>query len=50
MAALTDVKNRIGGMVIDIAEKVLRKSLEDRAAQEAYIRQLADDVRLLGRN
>jgi len=50
MAALTDVKNRIGGMVIDIAEKVLRKSLEDRAAQETYIRQLADDVRLLGRN
>jgi F-type H+-transporting ATPase subunit b len=50
MAALTDVKNRIGGMVIDIAEKVLRKSLDDRAAQETYIRQLADDVRLLGRN
>jgi F-type H+-transporting ATPase subunit b len=50
MAALTDVKNRIGGMVIEISEKVLRKSLEDRTAQEDYIRKLADDVSLLGRN
>jgi hypothetical protein len=37
-------------MVIEISEKVLRKSLEDRGAQEDYIRKLADDVSLLGRN
>lgn len=50
MSALTDVKNRIGGMVIELSEKVIRKSLGDRAAQEEYIRKLADDVSLLDRN
>jgi F-type H+-transporting ATPase subunit b len=49
MAVLTDVKNQIGNMVIDIAEKVVRRSLDNRSEQESYIRQLADDVQLLGR-
>jgi F-type H+-transporting ATPase subunit b len=49
MAVLTDVKNQIGNMVIDISEKVIRRSLDNRSEQESYIRQLADDVQLLGR-
>jgi F-type H+-transporting ATPase subunit b len=49
MAALTDVKNQIGNMVIEISEKVIRRSLENRQDQETYIRQLADDVRLLAK-
>jgi F-type H+-transporting ATPase subunit b len=49
MAALTDVKNQIGNMVIEISEKVIRRSLEHKSEQENYIRQLADDVQLLGK-
>jgi len=49
MAALTDVKNEIGNMVIEISEKVIRKSLGNRTDQEAYIRQLADDITMLDR-
>lgn len=49
MAVLTDVKNQIGNMVIDISEKVIRRSLDNRGEQENYIRQLADDVQLLSR-
>ena len=49
MAALTDVKNEIGNMVIEISEKVIRKSLQNKSEQEAYIRQLANDLPLLDR-
>jgi F-type H+-transporting ATPase subunit b len=44
MAAITDVKNQIGNMVIDVAEKVIRRELERKEKQERYIRQLADDL------
>jgi flagellar biosynthesis/type III secretory pathway protein FliH len=44
MAALTDVKNQIGNMVIEVTEKVIRKQLENKADQETYIRKLADDL------
>ncbi|WP_336516152.1 F0F1 ATP synthase subunit B [Pollutibacter soli] len=47
MAALTDVKNEIGNMVIDISEKVIRKALQNKGDQEAYIRQLANELPLL---
>lgn len=46
MAALTDVKNQIGELVINVAEKVLRKELGNKAAQESYIKELAKDVEL----
>lgn len=46
MAALTDVKNKVGTLVIDVAEKVLRRELSDKAGQENYIKQLAEDVKL----
>lgn len=35
MAALTEVKNQVGKLVIEVSEKVLRKELENKAAQEA---------------
>lgn len=44
MAALTDVKNQIGNMVIEVAEKVIRKELSNKADQEIYIRKLAEDL------
>jgi F-type H+-transporting ATPase subunit b len=44
MAALTDVKNQIGNMVVEVAEKVIRRELNSNRDQEAYIRKLADDL------
>jgi F-type H+-transporting ATPase subunit b len=46
MAALIDVKNEIGMMVVDISEKILRRELGNRADQEKYIKQLAEEVKL----
>lgn len=45
-AAITDVKNQVGTLVIEVAEKVLRKELANKAEQESYIKQLADGVKL----
>ena len=46
MAALTEVKNLVGNLVIEVSEKVLRRELANKSEQEAYIRKLADDVKL----
>jgi F-type H+-transporting ATPase subunit b len=46
MAALMDVKNQMGNLVIEVSEKILRKELSDKQQQEKYIRELADDVKL----
>ena len=46
MAALTDVKNQVGMLVIEVAEKILRRELGDKAQQEKYIKQLAEEVKL----
>ena len=46
MAAVIDVKNQVGKMVIEISEKVLRKEMENNASHEAYIKGLIDDVKL----
>jgi len=45
-AALTDVKNQVGSLVLDIAEKVLRRELSDKKVQENYIKELAEGVKL----
>jgi F-type H+-transporting ATPase subunit b len=45
-AALTEVKNQVGTLVVEVAEKVLRKELSNKADQESYIKQLADGVKL----
>jgi F-type H+-transporting ATPase subunit b len=46
MAALTDLKNQIGNLVIETSEKVLRKELSNKAEQENYIKTLAAEVKL----
>ncbi|HMO33550.1 MAG TPA: F0F1 ATP synthase subunit B [Lacibacter sp.] len=46
MAALTEVKNQVGNLVIEVSEKVLRRELSDKAEQERYISQLATEVKL----
>ena len=46
MAALVDVKNQVGNLVMEVAEKVLRRELGNKPEQEKYIMQLAEDVKL----
>jgi F-type H+-transporting ATPase subunit b len=45
-AAMIDVKNQVGALVINVAEKVLRKELSNKADQESYIKQIAEEVKL----
>jgi F-type H+-transporting ATPase subunit b len=46
MAALTDVKNQVGNLVVEVAEKILRRELADKTEQEKYIRQLTNEAKL----
>jgi F-type H+-transporting ATPase subunit b len=46
MAAITDVKNQIGKLVIEVTEKVLRKELNSKEAQEAHIQSLVGEVKM----
>jgi F-type H+-transporting ATPase subunit b len=46
MAVLTEVKNQVGKLVIEVSEKVLRKELAGKEAQEAHIKGLVDSVKL----
>jgi F-type H+-transporting ATPase subunit b len=46
MAALTDVKNQVGKLVIEVTEKVLKRELGNKDAQEAHIKGLIDEVKL----
>ena len=46
MAAITDLKNQVGNLVIEVSEKVLRRELSNKSDQESYIKQLADNVKM----
>jgi F-type H+-transporting ATPase subunit b len=46
MAAMIDIKNQVGQMVLEVSEKVLRRELSDKQAQEAFTRQLVDDIKV----
>ena len=46
MAALTEVKNQVGKLVIEVSEKILRRELGNKEAQEAHIKGMVDDVKL----
>jgi F-type H+-transporting ATPase subunit b len=48
MAALTEIKNQIGNMVIEVSEKVIRKQLDNKAEQEKYIQQMASELNQFG--
>jgi F-type H+-transporting ATPase subunit b len=45
-AAITEVKNQVGTLVVEVAEKVLRRQLENKSEQESYIRQLTNESKL----
>ena len=46
MAALTDVKNQVGQLVIEVSQKVLRRELGQKGEQENFIRELTNEVKL----
>jgi F-type H+-transporting ATPase subunit b len=46
MAAMTDVKNQIGTLAVEVAEKILRQQLSTESAQNAYNNLLAQEVKL----
>lgn len=44
--AITEVKNQIGLLTMNIAEKVLKKNLSSDAEQQEYIQKLTSDINL----
>ncbi len=45
-AAMTEVKNEIGNLAVEVAEKILRKQLSGQEAQQGYVQMLADEIKL----
>jgi F-type H+-transporting ATPase subunit b len=46
LAALAEVKNQVGALSIQIAEKILRKKFADAKEQETLVAELLKDVKL----
>lgn len=46
MAAMTEVKNEVATLALQVAEKVLRKNLANDAEQSSYAQKLAEEVQL----
>lgn len=46
MAALTDVKNQIGGLALEVAEKVLRKHLDTTESQNSFAKMMAEEIKM----
>jgi F-type H+-transporting ATPase subunit b len=45
-AAIAEMKTVASTLAVDIAEKLLRRNLDDKGKQEAYARELADNLKL----
>ncbi|MBA3828380.1 MAG: F0F1 ATP synthase subunit B [Taibaiella sp.] len=46
MLALTEVKNEIGNLAVEVAEKILRKNLATADEQNGYMNMLSEDIKL----
>lgn len=46
MAAITDLKNQVGKLVIEVSEKILRRELSNKEEQEIFIKQMAEEAKL----
>jgi F-type H+-transporting ATPase subunit b len=46
MAALIEIKNQVGTMVLEVSEKVLRRELDNKSDQENYIKKLVDEIKV----
>lgn len=45
-ALINDVKNQMGGIIIELAEKVLHRELADKQAQTGYIKDMVEQSNL----
>jgi F-type H+-transporting ATPase subunit b len=45
MSAITELKNQIGELALEVAKKILIRELSDPEKQEEYVRQLIKDVK-----
>jgi F-type H+-transporting ATPase subunit b len=45
-AAVNELKNQVGKLVIEVSEKILRRELSNKAEQETYIKKLAEESKL----
>ena len=45
MAAITDLKNQLAELSLEVAKKILRRELTDPAKQEAYSKELIKEVK-----
>jgi F-type H+-transporting ATPase subunit b len=46
MAAISDLKNQVAQLSIEIAEKIIREQLSDSEKQKALVKNLMEDVKL----
>ena len=46
MAAITDLKNQVGAISLEIAEKVIRKELRGNTEQESFVNGLVKEIKL----
>lgn len=46
MKAVTELKNQVGQLSLEIAEKILSTELDDKSKQEALVNNLVEDVNL----
>ena len=46
MAAITEIKNQVGKLVVEVSEKVLRRELADKSSQEKFINDLSSEIKL----
>lgn len=46
MAAVIDLKNQVGSLAVDIAEKILERELKNKAEHEQYVKDLVKEMKL----
>ena len=46
LAAITEMKNQVGKLVIEVSEKILRRELSNKSDQEIFIKKLAEEATL----
>ncbi len=46
VAAMNDLKNQVAILTVDLAEKILRKKMEDRTQQEAFVNDNLNNITL----
>lgn len=45
-AAMIELQNQVGILSVDIAEKLLRRELDDKSKQEAFVNSLIKDIKM----